>query len=103
MSMTPPQVAKLIEDHGKFLLSQMQKPEEPIRWSSTCVYRWLVDGCPVRALNFKFYTFFYFFIGLFLFQILIPPGRSKTTLWGRLAGQQIKDEQRALSLNGVPE
>lgn len=50
--MTPPQVVKLFEENAKFLLSQMRKQTESIRWSNTCIYRWLVDGCPVRTMIF---------------------------------------------------
>ena len=45
--MTPAQVAQRCEEHAVFLLSQMRKPGDPIRWTNTTFYRWLIDKCRV--------------------------------------------------------
>ena len=45
--MTSAEVAERCEEHAMFLLSQMRKPGEPVRWTHTTFYRWLVDKCRV--------------------------------------------------------
>lgn len=45
--MTNAQVAQRCEEHAVFLLSQMRKPGEPVRWTHTTFYRWLTDKCRV--------------------------------------------------------